>query len=162
MKREVVAKGLEHTVLKAKNRPDLVLKTPRAFNYISLFLCGQDATAIKAEVEHAISLAEESDIATPPTRVFTAGKRDYIIAQRFVEEDGSVPDIRQRLLEIPSKFFLNKYDLNPTNFRSNNGSVYLVDLSYGSYRLYSKFGISWEVYIEALAEFRRFIRFWPK
>lgn len=155
--RELIGSGREHEVFRS-NRDGWVLKRPKGPILAALTLSGFGPKKVIQELRETEDLISSSQILrSPETRVFPFG-RGYVIAQRFVEEDGSVEDIRAKLKQEGQKLMANRYSLAHGNFINNNGRVYLVDHSHAFYRLGERLGFKFEDITSIRTRTKRYIK----
>ena len=138
--REVIAQGMEHSVLRPLSRkPDIVLKVPRPFDYLTML--GQNRAAVlRQERAEALALLEGTDVKIPETFIYGNEKKiagvfttnGYVIGQRYVEEDKSVSDIATHLADQGLHTLVDEYVHEPRNFVSHGGIVYWVDPTKGT------------------------------
>jgi hypothetical protein len=136
MEREFLGAGWEHRVYASRN-PDWVLKKPSNFNIVSinLLLCNR-YRKIEEEMAFNIEECRLAGIRTPETRIFPFG-RGYVMAQRRIDEDRSLTktEIEKKILDSRSAYVYDLFQINPENFTSHGGEVYLIDLTMGSTRI---------------------------
>ncbi|HYM65057.1 MAG TPA: hypothetical protein VES68_01040 [Candidatus Sulfotelmatobacter sp.] len=155
--RELIGAGREHEVFKS-NRDGWVLKRPKGPILTALVISGFGPQKVTQELKEAEDLISSSQILrSPETRVFPFG-RGYVIAQRFVEEDGSVEDVRAKLKEEGQKLMANRYSLAHGNFINSNGHVYLIDHSHAFYRIGERLGFKFEDITSIRTRTKRYLK----
>lgn len=133
MERIIIGRGREHVVFRAKHRNNIVLKKQTWLSLVSLRLAHLNAQDVLAEIRDACQMVEGSRIRIPNTRLFPfRNGRSYILAQTFIEEDQSVPNIREYIAREQIPFLVDKFDLNPSNFITCKNIVYWVDPTKGA------------------------------
>lgn len=150
MGREMIGKGHEHKVFRAKReyllngqKRHLALKTPTFINQLLLFVFNFSPDIISQEHHEAEDLLLNTPVKIPEWRVITmpTWKREkqlqkpwryffnrgkgYITIQELIEEDNSIADIRGVLKDTP--WLLHRFNTNPTNFITQKGEVYYID-----------------------------------
>lgn len=124
--REFLGEGVEHKVYRALAH-DVVLKIPKSkFDYLKLFT--NAPKNVLREIKEAEKRVEGTDIQLPETRVFKFG-RSYIISQKTIEEDYSIPNLAEEMEKYKNsnRFLYTTYLSNPRNFASRNGNIYWID-----------------------------------
>ncbi len=128
--KELIGEGYEHMVYK-RPTSKFVLKTPTPLNIKSIRLSGKGPRALDSEREFWEKMISNSPVRIPPTRMFLSESKVYIMGQRFIEEDGSIEDVASYLRSQGLQVLARKYELDPTNFKSNQGVLYLIDPTKG-------------------------------
>jgi hypothetical protein len=145
--RERVTTGMEHVVVRparlacqteGQDRRAEVLKISRPFNRLTLSF-GDPVEILREELGVCQKLVEETCVRIPKTQIYRTNSvcfgrfvvRSYVIRQDYVEEDGSVSNIREVLQQQGLVTLLDEYDHEPGNFVGNGGSVYWVDPTRG-------------------------------
>jgi hypothetical protein len=138
--REVIAQGMEHNVLRpASGRPDIVVKTPRPFNTLSMV--GRDpAQVLRQELREARESVHGTEVQVPRTMILGINKsvlgvipvRRYVIGQRYIQEDESVPDVQGKLTNNGLNSLVDEHKHEPRNFITQNGIIYWVDPTRGT------------------------------
>lgn len=155
--RELIGAGREHEVFRS-NRDGWVLKRPKGAILTSLALSGFGPQKVIQELRETEDLIASSEILKmPETRVFPFG-RGYVIAQRFVQEDGSVENVRAKLKQEEQALMANRYSLAHENFINNNGSVYLIDHSHAFYRTGERLGFKFEDIASIRTRTKRYLK----
>lgn len=139
-RREIISKGMENIVLRPATRsPNIVLKIPRIVNYLSML--GRDqAEVLRQELAEAYALVDKTTVRIPKTIVISGKERwmlgiktrGYVIGQRYIEEDGTVPDMANHLSGQGLNSLVDEYKHEPRNFVSNSGIVYWIDPTKGT------------------------------
>lgn len=134
MEREYVGRGGEHKVFRMKKLRNYVIKTPTIFNLWFLKTFGLSAEIIKKEYAEGEALTENTGIRVPFSivRLRENGRR-YSITQQYIKEDHSIDDVRAYIQSRNLPHVLDRYDLSPQNFITNDGIVYWVDPSKGAH-----------------------------
>lgn len=158
MERELIGQGSEHYVLR-KSNSRFVVKLPTEIGLMSLRLNGRGIEALDNEREFWENMIADSPVRIPTTRVFKRQK-DYVMGQRFVEEDSSVDNIEEYLKSLGLDLLAKRYYLNPDNFRSNRGVIYYLDPTKSmTYRLIERFfKIPFPTIIDLVWRFQRLKR----
>ncbi len=141
-RREKIGTGWEHEVFESKIE-GWVLKRPKgvALALFRLFF-KSPSDVLKQELDYHSERLKRNYIKFPETRIFTIGK-GYIVAQRIIEEDLSLNplDIRGKLEQTGDQYLIDLYQRDSSNFRSNNGDLFCLDLTFGFNRYPHKLGI---------------------
>ncbi len=153
MERIFVGQGSEHMVFRSQVNPEYVLKIPYGLNSRSLHLYGDPVKLIQQEIEEARSLTEGTKIVIPHTEVFPV-ESIYFIAQKYIEEDGSL-DISSELDLTNIDRFIHRH--NTRNFRSNQGILYWLDPTKGpAHRIITRTLLQESRYSHLRAQLREF------
>ena len=155
--RELIGHGREHEVFRS-NREGWVLKKPKAPILMALALSGFGPQKVIQELRETEELIASSKILkSPETRIFPFG-RGYVIAQRFVQEDNSLEDIRAKLKAEGQTLMANRYSLLHGNFVTNNGGLYIIDHSHAFYRFGERLGLKFEDITSIRTRTKRYLR----
>jgi hypothetical protein len=137
--RQKISQGAEHFVLRPiLHETDIVLKIATPLNY--LFMLGADqAEIIRQELVEAQGLVNGTNLKIPRTHIMAGERlsvlgtntRGYVVGQKYIEEDESVPDIGTFLANEGLTSLIDEYKYEPHNFISNKGVVYWVDPTKG-------------------------------
>lgn len=131
--RRVIGKGGEYKVHPTKTtfREARVYKTPRLFNVITLHYFLGGVETVKREIREFEDMVEGKEgIKVARTKVYKFGK-GHILSQQQIIEDSPVLDIREHLVNQEVGDLVLEYDSRPSNFISQNGVVYLIDVTKG-------------------------------
>ncbi len=137
--RELIARGMEHRVWKSKKgNPDIVLKTPRLANHLSL-LGFDPASKMRQELAEAKVSLTNTDIRIPRTLIYGVSKRiianlriaSYVIGQKHIREDGSIHNHQGHLESQGLPSLVQECKHEPKNFISEKGTLYWVDPTRG-------------------------------
>lgn len=136
----MLGEGNEHQVWQSRHE-SWVLKTPKLLNYITLRISNRNvAEVLRAEIDFNKRKYAECQIIFPQTRVFSFGN-GYVLLQQYIKEDGSM-DREEVYIKVSKDPYISSiYDQRSENFVSNNGDLYLVDLTFGFTRIFDKLGI---------------------
>lgn len=129
MPRERVGHGKEHDVFASKNAGFLIKRQNKA-NVLISCLFKLNPELIVREWQAALKY-QDSGVYIPESRIFIINERNYLIYQKYIEEDFSVRNIQTYLEERGLIGLAGRFERNPENFRSNNGVVYLLDFTHG-------------------------------
>ena len=58
--------------------------------------------------------------------------RRYVIGQRYIQEDGSVQEVQERLANNGLRSLVDEYKHEPRNFITQDGIIYWVDPTRGT------------------------------
>lgn len=122
--------GREHWVILSSCKRH-VRKIPTLDTLVSFPLGFTTADIIADEYQQAQLTINQTKVKIPPTRIRVFSKFFYRAVQTYIEEDGSIPNIRQHLAEQNVPILLDEFDITPENFISNLGTVYFVDPTKG-------------------------------
>lgn len=135
--RELIGRGIEHNVYKARLGKSAVLKISRFFNRLSLGI--NPAPVIRQEREKAQALISNTDVRIPRTliisfdaKVLGVPVKRYVMGQQYIQDDGSVMDIGRHLAGQGLDTLVDEYVHEPRNFKSHKGVVYWVDPTKGT------------------------------
>lgn len=136
--RKLIGSGTEHKVYESFN-DGWVLKIPSDLNILSInIFLGFRYRKLKEEIEFNERECASCGILTPETRIFAFG-RGYVMAQRRVDEDFSLSrfEVGEEIKKGGNTFLIDTFKIRPENFLSNQGNIYLVDLTCGLTRIAS-------------------------
>lgn len=130
MPHELIGQGNNHHVWRSKHHPQLVLKTPKPhiarFNAVFRPPLELQRDVLNLDPD----LPSDTNLTVPKSRLISLYPQ-YIIAQEYISEDNSVPDILASFEAQNLHYFANKYRSNATNFISKEGQIYWIDTNYG-------------------------------
>jgi hypothetical protein len=134
MNRELIGRGFENTVYKARTTRPLVLKVPHYLQQKSVDITG-GTSVLRKEIAHSEALAKQADIFIPPIRIIKPNHPHmrHILVQEYIVGDTSV-NIGAHLRDKNAKELLGQYEAKPSNFVSRNGVVYMIDPTRGPIR----------------------------
>ncbi|MCL5073555.1 MAG: hypothetical protein M1308_22070, partial [Actinobacteria bacterium] len=130
----------EHIVLNPRRNKSLasdLVKIPRLFNRMS-FWPYEPVPRLQLELMLAEALVAGTRVKIPHTTIrrekfsfpecFFPG---YIMKQEVIQDDGSVTNIRELLIEDNLMTLVDEYDHEPRNFASKDGFAYWLDPTTG-------------------------------
>ena len=162
--RQAIGQGIEHTVVTPilECNQGEVLKRPHRFNALTLhYLFGGEKTVRREIDDFREMVSGKENLEVVDTQVYPVPrKKGYIISQPFMEEDHSVPGIKAHLQSQGMDLLVLRYDTQPDNFVSTNGTVYLLDPTKGPLvRFVTQTGLmSEETYRRRRVMLKKFIR----
>ena len=164
MERPFIGLGKEHFVISSR-KSGWVLKQPNRW-YAFVIAChsalkGQRSSeTIRDDFCEATKRIDGIHIQIPQTRVFGLKRFGYIIAQRFIEEDYSIPSPQLFAKAYDMPFVADAADSNPNNFISKNSVLYWIDPNKGPLcrALVNSKLLSWEKYMSAKLFLKKAVR----
>ena len=134
--REKIGSGWEHNIFRSSIDGWVLKKPKEATLFFLRLLTKTPGELIKEEVESNSERLTKNNIFFPETRVFTFGA-GYVIAQKYVEEDNSLDNggKRYRIEQTGDSYLINLFTREESNFRSNGGNIFCLDLTYGFNRI---------------------------
>ncbi|MDD2823207.1 MAG: hypothetical protein PHQ59_03950 [Candidatus Daviesbacteria bacterium] len=138
--RYVIGKGMEHIVLQPK-RKELsewgLVKIPRLQAVLSLWPY-EPLQVLRAELREAQVLVVGTKVKIPRTYIHKTRSGwpgslfpGYVIRQELIKEDGSVPNIRDVLIQENLHTLAAEHGHEEGNFKSKDGFVYWIDPTKG-------------------------------
>ena len=129
--RERIGRGMEQTVLKPlseQNGREIILKKPHGYTVWTLNHFFDGVNTVRKEINETKKLIEKTAgrVQIPGTRIFPFGK-GYVAVQDYIEDDGTIADIRGRLVAEDLPELVKRYDKKTVNFVSSNNVIYLLD-----------------------------------
>lgn len=132
MEKQLIGEGLEHKVY-ASIDPAWVLKRPKLQKLVSVGIFNKNIlSSVLYDIEFMKEKCLKTGIMFPETRVFPFGN-GYVLAQRRVVADNSMSqkEIIDFLNSAADKYMLHRFIGQPSNFLTNHGNLYMVDLTMG-------------------------------
>lgn len=129
--RHFIGKGKEHEVVSSRRR-GWVLKTPYStyarLSGLFYSLTGQSyAEQIRDDHRWAHQVIDDMHVQIPPTRIFTLKGNRYVIAQKYIESDDSIPNPIIFAKEHNMTLIAKLLEANPHNFACQEGVLYWLD-----------------------------------
>lgn len=162
-KREFIGQGHEHKAYRSLRQPNHVFKVPRLYSHITLL--GENASKVlREEINESRQIIEQTDVEIPRTIIVRMRRKalglipidTYVMGQEFIEDDSSVENISEYLLDQGLESLLTNYKPRPSNFISREGTVYWIDPTRGRGRLLERLGImKVSTYRKTLRSFRK-------
>jgi hypothetical protein len=152
-RRELLAKGMEHNVYREPSS-DSVTKVPRFYNRLILRWFFHGPWKVIDEIKEAAREAARTDgrVQIPHTTILFT-KDAYVMKQRYIREDHSVPDVTAvfEAENLPPRLVFRSIT-GGKNFISENGVIYIIDPTDNPfYRLQNKIGLVPEERIRKLS-----------
>jgi len=129
MERTLFGHGNEHSVYKAK-KEGYLLKVQNRRNHFFFSLLGFNPNLIKREYQEAKEY-ESKGVKIPETKFRVVNQKNYVMYQKEIPDDNSIPDIRQHLIAHNIPELVMRYNSSPDNFLSFQNEVYLLDFTPG-------------------------------
>lgn len=132
MEKILIGQGWEHRVYRLPQYPEWVFKVPTKQQRLFLALFLFDAKIIEQEYREAEHILDNSRVKIPQSTFFYyRDKHKYLIKQQFIQEDDSISDPRQFMIDNHLHHLIEHYDRSSLNFLSNQEFLYWVDPTLG-------------------------------
>ncbi|PWU23245.1 hypothetical protein C5B42_03715 [Candidatus Cerribacteria bacterium 'Amazon FNV 2010 28 9'] len=155
--RKLIGKGMDSQVFQREGSNYLV-KRSYGINYlISLLNPNAKARRLNNELEETKTVASQIGIEVPKTRVIQIKPNTPpLVVQRYIRSDKSV-DTEAFVQQHKDNPILKKVDINPGNFLSQGGKVYIIDTFHGMVsRLLFRLGLDSGGYRKMIEMYKKF------